>query len=127
MFRALTAFIAFLAVGATVAPSVAFAQSDPLPSWNDGAVKTSITSFVGRVAKDGGRDFVPPAERIAVFDNDGTLWCEQPIYFQAAFAQRLPAGSTGTAAIYTEHVRITHIIRRVILRQLAILNYVNPF
>jgi len=63
-----------------------FAQSDPLPSWNDGAVKKSITDFVARVATQGGADFVPPAERIATFDNDGTLWCEQPIYFQAAFA-----------------------------------------
>ncbi len=62
------------------------AQTDPLPSWNDGPTKTSITSFVARVTKDGGPDFVPPPERIAVFDNDGTLWCEQPVYFQLAFA-----------------------------------------
>ncbi|MGT2436369.1 HAD family hydrolase [Bradyrhizobium betae] len=60
-------------------------QSDPLPSWNDGAAKTAITGFVAGVTKDGGADFVPPAERIAVFDNDGTLWCEQPAYFQFAF------------------------------------------
>ena len=59
---------------------------DPLPSWNDGAAKKSIIDFVARVTKQGGADFVPPAERIAVFDNDGTLWCEQPIYFQVAFA-----------------------------------------
>jgi phosphoglycolate phosphatase-like HAD superfamily hydrolase len=63
----------------------AFAQIDPLPSWNDGAVKKSITGFVARVTAQGG-DFVPTEQRIAVFDNDGTLWCEQPIYFQAAFA-----------------------------------------
>ena len=61
-------------------------QSDPLPSWNDGAAKTAITGFVAAVIKDSGPEFVPPAERIAVFDNDGTLWCEQPVYFQAAFA-----------------------------------------
>lgn len=66
--------------------SNALAQNDPLPSWNSGAVRTSITDFVARVTTPGGADFVPPAERIAVFDNDGTLWCEQPIYFQAAFA-----------------------------------------
>ena len=59
---------------------------DPLPSWNDGATKKSITDFVARVTTEGGTDFVPAAERIATFDNDGTLWCEQPIYFQVAFA-----------------------------------------
>ena len=64
----------------------AIAQSDLLPSWNDGAAKNSITDFVARVTTQGGADFVPPAERIAVFDNDGTLWCEQPIYSEAAFA-----------------------------------------
>jgi phosphoglycolate phosphatase-like HAD superfamily hydrolase len=66
--------------------SFATAQSDPLPSWNDGAVKKSITDFVARVTTQGGADFVPVAERIATFDNDGTLWCEQPVYFQVAFA-----------------------------------------
>jgi phosphoglycolate phosphatase-like HAD superfamily hydrolase len=64
----------------------AFAQSDPLPSWNDGAVKKSITDFVARTTTPGGPDFVPMPERIATFDNDGTLWAEQPAYFQAAFA-----------------------------------------
>jgi phosphoserine phosphatase len=62
------------------------AQTDPLPSWNDGATKTSITDFVARVTAQGSPEFVLPAERIAVFDNDGTLWAEQPIYFQFAFA-----------------------------------------
>ncbi|AXK79690.1 haloacid dehalogenase-like hydrolase [Pseudolabrys taiwanensis] len=65
---------------------VALAQNDPLPSWNDGAVKTAVTAFVERVTADGSSDFVPAPERIAVFDNDGTLWCEQPVYFQVAFA-----------------------------------------
>ena len=65
--------------------AAAFAQVDPLPSWSDGGAKTSITVFVARVTAQGGPDFVQPAERIAVFDNDGTLWCEQPIYFQFAF------------------------------------------
>lgn len=64
----------------------AYAQSDPLPSWNDAASKKAIMTFVDRVTKEGGPDFVPPAERIAVFDNDGTLWAEQPIYFQLFFA-----------------------------------------
>jgi hypothetical protein len=67
-------------------PAVLAQPSDPLPSWNDGAAKKSITDFVAKVTTQGGADFVPPAERIAVFDNDGTLWCEWPIYFQAAFA-----------------------------------------
>jgi phosphoglycolate phosphatase-like HAD superfamily hydrolase len=64
----------------------ALAQTDPLPAWNDGAVKKSITDFVARVTTQGGSDFVPVPERIATFDNDGTLWTEQPYYFQIAFA-----------------------------------------
>src|SRR6267142_3263482 len=68
-------------------PAAANAQAaDPLPSWNEGAVKKSITDFVTRVTTLGGADFVPPVERIATFDNDGTLWCEQPVYFQVQFA-----------------------------------------
>jgi hypothetical protein len=58
-----------------------------LPSWNDGAAKARIVAFVNAVSEPGGRDFVPPAERIAVFDNDGTLWTEQPVYFQALFVR----------------------------------------
>jgi hypothetical protein len=58
----------------------------PLPSWNDTAPKKAIVDFVERVTKPGSPDFVPSAERIATFDNDGTLWAEQPIYFQLVFA-----------------------------------------
>jgi hypothetical protein len=65
--------------------TLGFAQ-EPLPSWNDTAPKKNIVAFVERVTKQGSPDFVPPAERIATFDNDGTLWAEQPIYFQLAFA-----------------------------------------
>jgi hypothetical protein len=65
--------------------TTAYAQ-DPLPSWNDGPAKKSITEFVAKVTKDGSSDFVPREERIATFDNDGTLWCEQPLYFQLLFA-----------------------------------------
>jgi phosphoglycolate phosphatase-like HAD superfamily hydrolase len=61
-------------------------RPDPLPSWNDGAVKKLIVDFVDRVTLQGTADFVPADQRIATFDNDGTLWCEQPIYFQVAFA-----------------------------------------
>jgi len=60
--------------------------ADPLPSWNDGAAKHSIVTFVEKVTREGSADFVPAAERIATFDNDGTLWAEQPMYFQLIFA-----------------------------------------
>ena len=56
-----------------------------LPSWRDGTTKLAITDFVARVCREGSPDFVPPPERIAVFDNDGTLWSEQPFYFQGLF------------------------------------------
>jgi haloacid dehalogenase-like hydrolase len=62
------------------------AQSDPLPSWNDTPTKQAIIQFVGRVTTAGSADFVAPPERIATFDNDGTLWVEQPMYVQLAFA-----------------------------------------
>jgi phosphoglycolate phosphatase-like HAD superfamily hydrolase len=74
-----------LALFATI--SVAVAQpADSLPSWNDGATKKAITDFVARVTAQGGAEFVPAEQRIATFDNDGTLWTEQPYYFQLAFA-----------------------------------------
>src|SRR5262245_51843388 len=85
-----TAVVAGLALIGSAGPlTSAFAQSapvDPLPSWNEGAAKKSIVDFVTRVTTDFGNDFVPPAERIATFDNDGCLWCEQPMYVQLAFA-----------------------------------------
>ncbi|HQR38460.1 MAG TPA: HAD family hydrolase [Blastocatellia bacterium] len=62
------------------------AARDPLPSWNDGAAKRSIIAFVDRVTRPGSPDFVPADERIATFDNDGTLWAEQPLYVQLMFA-----------------------------------------
>ncbi len=72
---------------ALVFATLAKAQTnDPLPSWNEGASKQAITQFVKDVSTAGGSRFVPPAQRIAVFDNDGTLWSEQPMYFQLAFA-----------------------------------------
>src|SRR5712672_3652280 len=66
--------------------AVAQAQRDPLPSWNEGATKASILDFVARVTTQGGPFFVPAEQRIASFDNDGTLWVEQPMYVQLAFA-----------------------------------------
>ena len=62
------------------------AAIDPLPSWNEGATKQSIIDFVNAVTEEGGPNYVAPAERIATFDNDGTLWAEQPAYFQLLFA-----------------------------------------
>jgi hypothetical protein len=62
------------------------AAAEPLPSWNDGPAKASLLGFVEAVTQQGSAAFVRPAERIAVFDNDGTLWAEQPIYFQFQFA-----------------------------------------
>ena len=68
-------------------PCVAAAQpADPLPSWNDGRAKQSIVEFVATVTREGSPTFVSIPDRIATFDNDGTLWCEQPMYVQLAFA-----------------------------------------
>lgn len=81
-------FFAPLALGLTlVFTNIASAQiADPLPSWSEGKAKQSIISFVAKVTQEGSSDFVAPAERIATFDNDGTLWAEQPVYFQLFFA-----------------------------------------
>ncbi len=76
--------LACLAVLFLATPS--FAQTDPLPSWNEGEAKKRLIDFVARVTTKDGKEFVPSSERIATFDNDGTLWCEQPMYVQMAFA-----------------------------------------
>ena len=55
-------------------------SADPLPSWNEGATKQAVVDFVEAVTKESGPDYVAPSERIATFDNDGTLWTEQPMY-----------------------------------------------
>jgi phosphoserine phosphatase len=73
-----------LVVALAAAPA-RFVAADPLPSWADGAARASILAFVEKVTTTGGADYVPPAQRIAVFDNDGTLWSEQPMYVQAVF------------------------------------------
>ncbi len=67
-------------------PCTTAQTTDALPSWNDGPAKTAIITFVDRVTRAQSRDFVAPDKRIAVFDNDGTLWAEQPLYFQLAYA-----------------------------------------
>jgi phosphoglycolate phosphatase-like HAD superfamily hydrolase len=81
-----TVFILLLVAVAVGGNAVAQAQPEPLPSWNEGSVKKSITDFIARVTTPGAADFVPVEQRIATFDNDGTLWAEQPVYFQVAFA-----------------------------------------
>ena len=72
-------------IAAAVAAAAASRAAEPLPSWNDGPARQAILQFVARVTVAGATDFVPPSGRIAVFDNDGTLWAEQPMYFQALF------------------------------------------
>ena len=72
-------------VGALICAINVAHAADPLPSWNDGTAKQSIVQFVAKVTKPGSPDFVPAPERIATFDNDGCLWSEQPMYFQAFF------------------------------------------
>lgn len=76
----LTALVGGASLSATEAQ-----VADPLPSWKHSAAKSAVVNFVQRLTKEGAPDFVPVAERVAVFDNDGTLWSEQPIYFQAFF------------------------------------------
>lgn len=83
----LKAVAAILAGLVMLAAQPLAAQSpDPLPSWNNGQSKQAIRAFVRKVVRSGSPDFVPPAQRIATFDNDGTLWGEQPFYFQFLFA-----------------------------------------
>ena len=79
-------FLLAIALATLLALASAAAAADPLPSWNDGQTKQTIVQFVEEVTTQDGPKFVHPAERIAVFDNDGTLWAEQPMYFQLAFA-----------------------------------------
>jgi hypothetical protein len=81
IFRVAVALVALL----LVVPASA-QESDPLPSWNDGPAKEAIVAFVEKVTEEGAADYVPPADRIATFDNDGNLWAERPVYFQLLFA-----------------------------------------
>jgi phosphoserine phosphatase len=83
-----TALLLAACAGPSAGPSAPAATpaGDPLPSWNDGAARQAIATFVTDVTAESGPRYVPPAERIAVFDNDGTLWSEQPMYVQLAFA-----------------------------------------
>jgi hypothetical protein len=85
--RVFAAIHKVLLVAVATLASIAWAQAaDPLPSWNETTAKRAVVAFVEKVTTPGSPDLVPPAERIAVFDNDGTLWSEQPMYVQLAFA-----------------------------------------
>ena len=88
--RSIVAALAALPVLPTLlgsgAATAQIAAADPLPSWNSGDTKTAILTFVQRVTEQGSADLVPAPDRIATFDNDGTLWCEHPMYVQLAFA-----------------------------------------
>jgi phosphoglycolate phosphatase-like HAD superfamily hydrolase len=89
--RSMVARVLLLAVSLTLAEQ-ALAQSDPLPSWNEGSAKKAITDFVQATTTQGTPKFVPPAERIATFDQDGTLWVEHPMYSQVMYClERVPA------------------------------------
>ena len=76
---------AFIGTLVSAVPARGDDAPDPLPSWNDGALKTNILDYVERVTTEGSPDFVPKEDRIATFDNDGTLWVEKPVYTQFAF------------------------------------------
>jgi hypothetical protein len=87
LVRVLLAFVLAVASG-----TQAFAQTDPLPSWNDGAAKTAINEFVRATTDQSSPKFVPPEQRIATFDQDGTLWVEHPMYTQVLYClDRVPA------------------------------------
>lgn len=83
-------FLAVIALALVAATAIALAPDwrktfDPLPSWNEGTAKHSVINFVRRAVTEGGPDYIPPEKRIATFDNDGTLWVEQPVYPEAVF------------------------------------------
>lgn len=84
-FRTSTGFLVSLAAVLLLSAGPGRADSEHLPSWNDTEVRQAIVDFVEATTTPGSADYVPMAERIAVFDNDGTLWAERPVYFQALF------------------------------------------
>jgi hypothetical protein len=127
-FRRLARACLLLSVAFLLAPAAMVQQAaaaEALPSWNDGASRDRIVEFVQAVTDPRGKHYVPPAERIAVFDNDGTLWSEQPVYFQVAFAfdtaramaakdptldidDKLAAAAKGDLKSLLEIVNLTH-------------------
>ena len=90
--RSLFAALAAIPIAVACSGDVSQAQDDPLPSWNDGAAKQAIIEFVAATTKEFSPTFVPPGERIATFDQDGTLWVEHPMYSQVVYClERVPA------------------------------------
>src|ERR1700753_3202846 len=84
--------ITLILLALTLVSHGAAEAQDPLPSWNDGPTKQAIVDFVRATTETGGAKFVPPEERIATFDQDGTLWVEHPIYSQVVYClDRVPA------------------------------------
>src|SRR4051794_22232071 len=81
-----TVHASFAAIAMALLCTCTASAADPLPSWNEGPTKQSILDFVAKVTKEGSAEFVKPEKRIATFDNDGTLWCEQPLPVQLYFA-----------------------------------------
>ena len=100
----LTLFALFTIIGCTT--TAISEEEDPLPGWNEGATKKSIVSFVERVTLEESPDYIPVSERIAVFDNDGTLWSEKPTYFQLLFIlDRVRALAPDHPARWSKRVR----------------------
>ena len=104
--KAISVLVFVSTVLAGLSPFLGAQSSAPLPSWNEGPTKSAIVKFVSDVTTQGSSSFVEPAERIAVFDNDGTLWTEQPLYNQMAFmlgscegARSEPSGLEDDAAV----------------------------
>ena len=89
--------LAGLLLASAALPAAAQTGADPLPSWRDGPRRRALLDFVAAVTREGGPDFVPPPARIATFDNDGTLWVEQPMYTQFSSC------STGSVPLAPQH------------------------
>jgi hypothetical protein len=115
-----TRFIALAALTVVAFAFTVSAADNPLPSWNDGPAKRSIVDFVSKVTKEGSPDFVPPAARIATFDNDGTLWSEQPLYFQFLFA------IDRVKALAPQHLRAVTDCAGTVFQSIAVLSRDTP-
>ena len=105
-----------LALALLFASAMAFAQTDPLPSWNEGAAKKAIVDFVQATTTQGSPQFVPPPERIATFDQDGTLWVEHPMYSQVMY---VPGARSGAVVKAKPELANVEPFKTVMLRAIA--------